>query len=317
METAVATQDTQFTLPLDPNEVNLDQLKAVMGVQDEVEAGSNLPRLSINYSAEYVDEDAAEEAKADGKKYKPVSLPLGQYKVQVQPGRTEDGEPTGPYVNVFAEDALFRPIINGNRYQIYNNDDEKMVLNTEIFRSWQQVIVDDRGGEQSARSYKKKMVTKYDHLIGEPRDLKCKNVLFGLLTLIDGKDMDGNDVEVKDMPCEWYSHGASFMPVSDAISDIKKRGILPCARSMKLATGREKSGSVTYYPVEVEWDTDEHELDTETLQLTKDFSDLIDAENAEIRAKYTAKHAKSEADSIAQTIETSSLSDDLDEDIPF
>ena len=315
--TEVAVQEA-FALPVDPDKVDMDVLKAAMGASDDPMSGSIIPRLSINYDGEWVDEDAQAAAKEAGKKYKPISLPLSHYKVSVQTETDEEGELTGPYTTVFAETAIFRPIITANRYQIYDLEEEKMSLSTEIYRTWQQVIVDDLGGEQSAKSYKKKMLQKYSHLVkGEDRNLKCKNVLFGVLTLVDGVDKDGNEVEVKDVPCEWYSHGASFMPVADALGELKKRGLLPCQRAMHLDTGREKNGQVTFYPVEVEWGAEEFELDVNTLELTRDFSALIDAENEEIRAKYTARHAKNQADEISTVIENESLGDDLDDKIPF
>jgi hypothetical protein len=315
MTNEVAVQ-TQFDLPLDPNAVDMDVLKAAMGVTDDEYTGSTLPRLSIEYDSEFVDEDAEAVAKEAGKKYKPETLPRSHYKVTLQTDWDAE-EPNGNYVTAYAEEAEFLPIITTNRYQIFNLEEEKMVMSTILYRDWKQTIVDDNGGEQSARQYKKKMLVRYDHLIKEDRDLKCKNVLFGLLTMKGAVDRNGKKVKVKDVPCEWYTHGASFMPVANAITEIKKRGMLPCNRMMQLSTGREKNGNVTYFPVQVEWGSKHFDLSPDILQLTIDFTATIEAENNVVRAKYEAKHAKNEADSLAATVIDQSLDDDLDEDIPF
>lgn len=314
MTNEVAVQ-TQFNLSLDPNAVDMEVLKAAMGAQDEEHTGSNLPRLSIEYDSEYIDEEAEKAANDAGKKYKPEPLPRSQYKVTIQTDWDVE-EPSGDYVTAYAEEAEFQPIIATNRYQIYNVDEDKMVMSTELYRTWEQIIVDDNGGEQSARSYKKKMLTRYDHLIKEDRDLKCKNVLYGLLTMKDAVDRHGKKVKIKNVPCEWYTHGASFMPVADALTEIKKMGVLPYNRVMQLSTGREKNGNVTYFPVEVEWGKKTIDLSPEILQLVIDFSATIDAENDAIRVKYEAKHAKNEAEALAGIVASETLNMD-DDEIPF
>ena len=314
MTNEVAVQ-TQFDLPLDPNAVDMEVLKAAMGIQDNDYLGSNLPRLSIEYDSEYIDDEAEQAAKDAGKKYKPEPLPRSQYKVTLQTDWDAE-EPKGDYVTVYAEEVEFLPIVVTNRYQIYDVDEEKMVMSTELYRNWEQTIVDDNGGEQSARSYKKKMLSRYDHLIREDRDLKCKNVLYGSLTMKGAVDRHGKKVKVKDVPCEWYTHGASFMPVANALTEITKRGMYHYNRVMQLTTGREKNGNVTYFPVKVEWGSKNIDLSPEILQLTIDFGLTIDAENDAIRAKYEAKHAKNEADALAEVVSDGSLDMD-DDDIPF
>jgi|TARA_Y100000310_G_scaffold146443_1_gene145777 hypothetical protein len=306
----------QFDLPLDPDAVDIEVLKAAMGVADDDQLGNNLPRLSIEYDSEYIDEDAEEAAKAAGKKYKPEPLPRSHYKITFQTDWDAE-EPSGDYVTAYAEEAEFLPIVITNRYQIFNLEEEKMVLSTELYRNWEQTIVDDNGGEQSARSYKKKMLPKYQHLVKEDRDFRCKNALFGLLTMKSAVDRHGKKVKVKDVPCEWYTHGASFMPVAEALTEIKKRGLLPCNRVMQLTTGREKNGTNTYFPVQVEWGTKHIDISPEIMQLTIDFGATVDAENDAIRAKFEAKHAKNEAEALAATVIDQSLDDDLDDEIPF
>tara|TARA_R110000765_G_scaffold174374_1_gene278990 strand:- start:783 stop:1739 length:957 start_codon:yes stop_codon:yes gene_type:complete len=318
MTTELAT--TTFDLPLDPNAVDMDVLKAAMGVQDEEQMGIMLPRLSIEYDSDYVDEDKKAKAEAAGKKYKAENLPYRSfYKVTLRTDWDAE-EPEGDFVTVYAEEAEYQPIVCTNRYQIYNPVEEKMTMSTELYRSWDQTIVDDCGGEQSARQYKKKMLLKYANLIEEDRDLKCKNVIYGLLTMKGVVDRTGAkvDFEVINVPCVWYTHGASFMPVANAIAESKKQGLLPCNRVMQLTTGRETNGAVTFFPVEVEWGSKHIDISPAILQLTIDFTATIAAENEDIRSKYEAKHAKNEADSLAEIIVNESLATaDMDEDIPF
>ena len=306
---------TNFNLPTDPNAVDMDVLKAAMGVTEEEQMGSSLPRLSIEYDSEFIDEAAEAEAKEAGKKYKPEPLPRSHYKVNLQTDWDAE-EPEGEWVTAYAEEASFLPIVTTNRYQIYDVDEESMSMSTEIFRTWESTIVDDNGGEQKARSYKKKMLSVYKHLIKEDRDLKCKNVIHGLLTMKGAVDRKGKKVKVENVPCEWYTHGGSFMPVARALESIKKQGLLPCNRWMQLTTGREKNGNVTFFPVEVEWGNKHIEISPEILQLTIDFTATIEAENEQIRTKYEAKNAKHQADSNAELIVNESLAE-MDDEIPF
>ena len=288
-----------MNLPTDINEMTADQKEAFMAATGQGEVhkeGTNLPRLSINYDAEWVNED---DDTSD-----PVTLPRGSYKTSL---RQEDGT----YIVAYAKTAEIRPYHKTNIYSVYDMDTNSSVLNTTHFRKWDEIVLDDLGNEFRANQYKKKIVGLYPQ---HEKNLKCQHVVYGTVTLPDAKDMHDKPVEVKDLPCVWYSKGASFMAVADAFKDMLDRGQPMQQRVLTLSTERKKSGQVTYFPVVPSWSKENTEFD---MDLLIKFGTTIAEESKVVKNVFKSKKAKSNNDDLASQVSGGSLADDFSDEIPF
>jgi len=287
-----------MTLPSNVDDMTPEQKEAFMAATGQGEThkeGTNLPRLSINYDAEWIDEN---DDSAD-----PINLPRGSYKISL---RQDDDT----YIVAYAKTAEIRPYHKTNIYSIYDLDTNSSILNTTHFRKWDEMVLDDLGNEFRANQYKKKIVGLYPNY---EKTLKCQHVVFGTVTLPGAKDMHGTEVEVKDLPCVWYSKGASFMAVADAFKDMLDRGQPMQQRILTLTTTREKSGQVTYFPVTAKWGKENTGFD---MELLVKFGTTIAEESKVVMEAFKSKKAKSSNDDLAKQVSGGDLSNDFDDELP-
>lgn len=266
--------------------------------------GNFLPRLRVNYAPEFFPEDDD----AD-----PITLPRGQYAINFT---KEDGT----VVDVFSKTAIFHIYVKGYRYNVYDNENNKMELSSVIFDNWGDPVFDDQGNEFVAKTYKTKMIKanpQYDD------NLKCSHVLYGTVTMKDAKDMYGNKHKVEDYPCMFNIKGSSFMTFADALKDQKDKGKYMFDHKMKLGTRKEPvSKTVTVFPITIAWLNDESAITDENFkafqELHQKFEDTKDAENSIVMSKYAKAVAKAEGPSEGtdpKLIEHEVLDDGLPDDM--
>lgn len=292
----------ESALPASAGELSPQELEALnkfigAGSSDE---GNMLPRLSINYDAEYVDDNDAEA--------EPIPLKRGHYKITVP----VEVDGVTKRVTAFAKTAAFRAMYITYRYSVYDSEDNKYVLNTTQFKEWGEVVIDDRGGEFKANTYKNKATKAYPEWAG---DIKCIRTTYGTVSMADAKDMHGNPVEVQDVPCMWISKGASFMPVGDILDATKKQGSSPIYHTLNLDTKREKNGGTTYFIVVPELAKEPAPVDKAVLELVNSFAQTVEAENEQVIAAYKKVRKAAKDDDLASQVSGADLSDDFNDSV--
>jgi len=282
---------------------NLDQdaLFRLTGQSADITTGSFLPRLSINYQAEYVDDDVED--------FDAIPLPLGSYKLRVQP---EEGMPYTGY----SKTALFRPYIQGFKYTVFDKTEKEVILNTNIFKDWGDVVVDDKGHEFTAKKYKRSMLKIHPEYGADPAKLSCGRVTYGTVSMPDAKDLNKQDVDITDVPCVWLSKGANFMPVGDVLKIMVQQRQPLFSGVMQLKNTRVVNGEVTYWVADkTKWVEQDLPMTEEVFKLLKDFDLTIEEENKELWDKFKAELAKKQNDTFAEDFSSGSLADDLNDDI--
>jgi hypothetical protein len=300
MTTQLAVQQVPGSLD-ELSNLDQDALFRLTGQAADLAQGNMLPKLGINYQAQYVDEDVED--------FDPISLPLGSYYIRVQPDE-------GMSVTAYCKRPLFRPFIQGFRYSVYDQTENTSLLNTNIFKGWGDVVVTDKGHEFVAKHFKRSILKIHPEYASDPARLKCSRVTYGTVTMEDAKDMHGADVEIVDVPCMWYTKGSSFMPVGDIIKEMVQTRKPLFTGELKLDNTREKMGTVTYWVADkTKWVKKDLPIDEATVKLLQDFNTTIEEENKELWGKYKAELAKKQNDTFAEDFSSGSLADDLDDAI--
>jgi hypothetical protein len=263
------------------------------------QGGNQLPKLRVNYDAEWVDENNADA--------EPVALKRGYFKVSI---KTDDET----YTTAYSKTAEVHPYHKTTMYSIYDNDNPAAGLATTRFVEWNDVILDTWGGEVQAMKYGKTMRKQYPHLDTKPSPLKCITSVYCTVTLPDAVDMNGTPVEIVNLPCEWQTKGSSFMPTVEAFDALKKQGKLFQAHSFKLTTKREKNDGTVYFVTHPELAKDEVGFTAEDFTLLNEFIKTVEAEDQQVIKKFKEAKAKATDDDLGAEISDASL-DDFGDDL--
>lgn len=266
----------------DLQDVLYEDYLAQQSVMDELTGESDdggfgfLPQLSVNYQADWVAQDSDGNDVGD-----PISLPRGQYTIMAP---KDEGS-----VQVFGKEATFRPYVRANRYQAYDNDDGGYKLNTTIFRSWSEPVLDDLGGEWVANKYKRNAVKTHTEIADI---IKCQHVLFGTATVLDAKDMNGNSHEAVNIPCVFIAKGSNYEAINDLFNDMKQKGkfINHVFDLPKTQRHSDDSGKVVWYTVHPKWQDENIPLSEDNFMLLKDMVENLEAQNNMVLSKYKKVH---------------------------
>lgn len=264
------------------------------------ELGNGLPRLKINYDAEFVDDKV--------KDFKPIPLVRGAWSIQV---KQEDGTVRTAY----GDKAVFRPYVRAYRYSAYDLEKNSSLISTSMFKNWGDMVIDDRGNEVKAGQYKKSTIKNFPDL---EEGLQCLQYIFGTVTIVDAKDMYGKEVGVVNVPCMWITKGVAFMPVADAISELSKRGVNMYNANWTITTERKKNGNVTFFVPIVGLTKDDANFTKDDWGLLRDFQLTIQAENEQILTKFKKETTKQKTDGIATQFlgKSADLAADFNDEIP-
>ena len=259
----------------DNNLVNIkgmsdEQIMQIIGQDDGSNAGTNIPRLSINRTPE--DDDGNQ-------------LPVGHF-------YTYDSN-VGQ--NVYGKPITFRPFISAMQYMHYDADKGEYVNRSIIFKSWKEEAIDILGGTRCGKIPFKDRSTLTPQELERQRTIRCYKLVYGLLSFNNGKTAQGNAHNVENLPALYRVTGTAFSPVSAALDQLKKRKKLMFNCTFTIDTKRQKKGGNVFYVPEIGVNAEENlqlsDMDMETLKV---FQDSINTENAEIIAGYNkAKNSKS------------------------
>ena len=262
----------------DNNLVNIkgmsdEQIMQIIGQDDGSNAGTNIPRLSINRTPE--DDDGNQ-------------LPVGHF-------YTYDSN-VGQ--NVYGKPITFRPFISAMQYMHYDADKGEYVNRSIIFKSWKEEAIDILGGTRCGKIPFKDRSTLTPQELERQRTIRCYKLVYGLLSFNNGKTAQGNAHNVENLPALYRVTGTAFSPVSAALDQLKKRKKLMFNCTFTIDTKRQKKGGNVFYVPEISVNAEENlqlsDMDMETLKV---FQDSITTENTEIIAGYNkAKNSKDNID---------------------
>lgn len=223
---------------------------------------------------------------------------------------------------LYGKVAKFRPFIQTFQYRVYDTD--KFTNRSILFKSFNDEKFDELGGLGCGKVNKKVFETLTDDEKIKQKQIKCRRILFGLLSMegtfkskVGESTVRGGNVSA--LPVMWATSGASFMPVGDVIKALTEKNKLMFNYELELKTKREKTGSNVYYTADVSVDASAKALalSKDDLALMRQFQDYINTENNTVVEKWHKAHVKGGKDKRAAkdidlVAELSAPKDDMD-----
>ena len=250
------------------NKMSNEQIMQAIGQDDGSNTGTNIPRLAINRTPE--DDDGNQ-------------LPVGHfYTFDASVGQ-----------NVFGKPVSLRPFISAMQYMHYDADKSEYINRSIIFKSWKEEAIDILGGTKCGKIPFKERSNLTPEVLEQQRTIRCYKLVYGLLSIKDGKTAQGEPHSVENLPVLYRVTGTAFTPVTSALDLLKKRKKLMFNCAFSLDTKRQKKGGNVFYVPEIGVNADANlqlsETDMETLKV---FQESIDTENAEVIDAYNSARAK-------------------------
>lgn len=245
--------------------------------------------------------------------------------IQTEPYDHEDNAvPRGTYtvmdpatgVRVYAETVKFRPYVKRNQYSIYDQKNKVYTNRSMLFSSWAESILDEQGGERCGKvvGKDKKQLTAAEVEAQAKIKLACR--VWGTVTM-DGVDKDKNKVHVEAAPCELKLQGTNYTTLDECFKIVTAAKRLPYnfEFNLSLKKNMNPSGKARYNVVaSIDDPSGSLSLNGAEQDIKRDFTKMINDENAAIRLKYAAVHEKRVSDMEDKTIIDAEF-DDMDDDI--
>jgi len=250
------------------NTMSNEQIMQAIGQDDGSNTGNNIPRLAINRTPE--DDDGNQ-------------LPVGHfYTFDSSVGQ-----------NIFGKPVTLRPFISAMQYMHYDADKGEYINRSIIFKSWKEEAIDILGGTKCGKIPFKERSSLTPEQLEQQRTIRCYKLVYGLLSIKDGRTAQGNNISVENLPVLYRVTGTAFTPVTSALDLLKKRKKLMFNCTFSLDTKRQKKGGNVFYVPEIGVNADANlqlsETDMETLKV---FQESIDTENAEVIDAYNSSRKK-------------------------
>ena len=196
----------------------------------------------------------------------------------------------------------------------YDADKGEYINRSIIFKSWKEEAIDILGGTKCGKIPFKDRSTLTPEQLEQQRTIRCYKLVYGLLSIKDGKTAQGEPHTVDNLPALYRVTGTAFTPVTSALDQLKKRKKLMFNCTFSLDTKRQKKGGNVFYVPEIAVNADANlqlsEVDMETLKV---FQESIDTENAEVVDAYNK--AKSNQTSDSDKIDAE-IVEGMDDDLP-
>ncbi len=249
------------------NTMSFEQIAALTGAVVHA-PGVILPQLQVNREPE------------DDEGHK---LPMGYFTV------SQDEQ------KIFSKTAIFRPFINAYQYSEYSPKENKFTNRSLIIRNFNEEALDMKGGLACGKVPAKQQAFLSADEQAAQKNIKCRRLLYGLLTLTEVSNVEGKQVEdVTDLPVLWKMGGSNFMSPDTALKAITKMKHQFFQHELLLTASREKKGSTIYYVVNVEPSLGETiDLTEENVETFTMFNEVIQRENSFISKAW--KEAKTDA----------------------
>ena len=245
-----------------------EQIMQAIGQDDGSSTGTNIPRLSINRTPE--DDDGNQ-------------LPVGHFSTYA----SNVGQ------NIFGKPVTLRPFISAMQYMHYDADKSEYVYRSIIFKSWREEAIDMLGVTKCGKIPFKERSTLTPEQLERQRTIRCYKLVYGLLSVKDGKTAQGDPISIENLPVLYRVTGTAFSPVTSALDLLKKRKKLMFNCSFSIGTKRQKKGGNVFYVPEISVDADSNlQLSDTDMETLKVFQESIDAENKEVVESYNSAKLK-------------------------
>jgi hypothetical protein len=223
------SQDVMKTKPsVVPSLTNMSvaELAALTG-QDAGNASENqgLPRFSINHSEE----------DNEGR-----TIPRGQFALKLP----ETGQ------TAYAKEAELRIFYRLYTYSRWDTEQQAFGCQTIQAPTLNADFYDTEGNFRCGRLTKDELAKVSKGSAEEllHKSVKCNQVLYNTVRLLDPVDAEGKKVDMpEEVPSVWYIRGSSFLPVSDHIKAIARQKQIMCTALNKVTTSRRKMGGNSYF----------------------------------------------------------------------
>ena len=205
--------------------MSIQEIAALTGQNDtSLESNQGLPRFSINHSEE----------DNEGR-----NIPRGQFSLKIPELSTM----------AYAKEAELRIFCRFYTYSRWDVAENTFGCQTIQAPSLSADFYDTEGNFRCGRLTKSEVdnLPKDSPELTLHKSVKCNQVLYNTVRLIDPVDADGKKIEMKnETPSVWYIRGSSFIPVSDHIKMIGRKQVMNAVVN-KIVTSRKKLGGNSYY----------------------------------------------------------------------
>jgi|TARA_R110000796_G_scaffold21969_2_gene64129 hypothetical protein len=205
-------------------DMSVAELATLTGQEVSNNEGQSLPRLAINHAEE----------DNDGK-----TIPRGQFSLKLPDG-----------VTAYAKEAHIRIFYRLFTYSRWDVEQGSFGCQTIQTTSLGADFYDTEGNMRCGRLTKDEAagLAKDSPEMNLHKSVKCNQILYNTVQLVDPVDADGHKVVMPDeVPSVWYIRGSSFIPVSDHIKMIARQKQIMCTVVNKATTARRKMAGNSYY----------------------------------------------------------------------
>lgn len=264
MDNNLQTIDTEMNQIVDA--FSSDDTKALMEItgQGSTNKSEGLSRININYDTET----------EDG-----VTLTRGDWKVFV----------SGEYL--YAKEVFFRPILRTFEWSLFDADEGAFSCKSVQKPTLAGDFPDTEGGSKCGRlsASDEEKLKDDDPMRLRSRSAVCNQVLYGMVSGTY-KKATGEEVVLENHPVVAYFKRSGFLPMSNFINSLTKQKKIMQKVWIKLATSKQKKGSVIFW-IPVPTLSSECEITDDDKALMKKFAETVKAHNQTIMEQYrqTAK----------------------------
>jgi hypothetical protein len=264
MDNNLQTIDTEMNQIVDA--FSSDDTKTLMEMtgQGSTNKSEGLSRININYDTET----------EDG-----VTLTRGDWKVFV----------SGEYL--YAKEVFFRPILRTFEWSLFDADEGAFSCKSVQKPTLAGDFPDTEGGSKCGRlsASDEEKLKDDDPMRLRSRSAVCNQVLYGMVSGTY-KKATGEEVVLENHPVVAYFKRSGFLPMSNFINSLTKQKKIMQKVWIKLATSKQKKGSVIFW-IPVPTLSSECEITDDDKALMKKFAETVKAHNQTIMEQYrqTAK----------------------------
>ena len=265
--TQLATNEaTDLVIPDNLDKLSVEEIAIMLGQKDGMESqstGDAFARLSINHSPE---DDAGN------------TLPRGHFALY-NPNTKE---------KVFGKDVTMRVFVRRFMYSLWDNEQGAYSVRSTQQAKLNDLFPDNEGGFKCGKLTRKEIEdlgTESPEAAASAM-VKCNQVLYGLVTIADGKTATGEEAPVENIPVVFYGKGASFVPISQYFKDLDSKNLLTWNVVSKLHSVRHKNGATIYYSTNMTV-SDTVDFSKEDKGLLTSIADSINSYNLRVSGEHT------------------------------
>lgn len=197
------------------------KLAALLGASEErSNAGDRLPILKIN----------SKRKDAQGRK-----LEQGLFTVQ---GTADE--------QIYADKVQIRVLSQLFQWMHYDPEEQKLINKTLLIPNFGMEARDMKGGVRCGKPTSKVLMEMPKDEQKKYEDIKCFRQLRVLVTMT-GKDADGDEHTIENLPAIMLLKGANFNPFNDEVVKVIPRGDNLYDYNIEVTAEELESGSVVYY----------------------------------------------------------------------